>query len=82
MGKYAAIPCMKYEKKAFTAFSKESQRAPTWSCPTEGLLGTDLMVVGTNAFIAYELAYGARFPTGNEKTEDFNAVPFLLHSEV
>lgn len=35
----------------------------------EGLLGTDLMVVGTNAFIAYELAAGARFPTGNEETD-------------
>ena len=38
----------------------------------EVLLGTDLMVVGTNAFIAYELACGARFPTGNEETEDFD----------
>jgi hypothetical protein len=38
----------------------------------EGLLGTDLMVVGTNAFIAYEIACGARFPTGNEETEDFD----------
>ena len=38
----------------------------------EGLLGTDLMVVGTNAFIAYELVCGARFPTGNEETEDFD----------
>jgi hypothetical protein len=38
----------------------------------EGMLGTDLMVVGTNAFIAYELAAGARFPTGNEETEDFD----------
>ena len=38
----------------------------------EGLLGIDLMVVGTNAFIAYELAAGARFPTGNEETEDFD----------
>lgn len=37
-----------------------------------GLLGNDLMVVGTNAFIAYELACGARFPTGNEETEDFD----------
>ena len=36
------------------------------------MLGTDLMVVGTNAFIAYELACGARFPTGNEETEDFD----------
>lgn len=38
----------------------------------ENLLGEDLMVVGTNAFIAYELACGARFPTGNEETEDFD----------
>ena len=38
----------------------------------EGMLGTDLMVVGSNAFIAYELACGARFPTGNEETEDFD----------
>ena len=38
----------------------------------EGLLGNDLMVVGTNAFVAYEAACGARFPTGNEETEDFN----------
>ncbi|MDD5029498.1 MAG: GSU2403 family nucleotidyltransferase fold protein [Rhodoferax sp.] len=38
----------------------------------EGMLGTDLMVVGTNAFVAYELACGARFPTGNEETEDFD----------
>jgi len=37
-----------------------------------GMLGSDLMVVGTNAFIAYELACGARFPTGNEETEDFD----------
>lgn len=36
------------------------------------MLGRDLMVVGTNAFIAYELACGARFPTGNEETEDFD----------
>ena len=38
----------------------------------EDMLGTDLMVVGTNAFVAYELACGARFPTGNEETEDFD----------
>lgn len=38
----------------------------------EGMLGADLMVVGTNAFVAYELACGARFPTGNEETEDFD----------
>ena len=39
---------------------------------TESLLGTDLMVVGTNAFIAYQLACNARFPTGVEETEDFD----------
>lgn len=38
----------------------------------EQMLGNDLMVVGTNAFAAYELACGARFPTGNEETEDFD----------
>jgi hypothetical protein len=37
-----------------------------------GLLGRDLLVVGTNAFVAYELFAGARFPTGNEETEDFD----------
>ncbi len=36
------------------------------------LLATDFMVVGTNAFAAYELACGARFPVGNEETEDFD----------
>jgi hypothetical protein len=38
----------------------------------EELLGTDVMVVGTNAFSAYELACGVKFPTGNETTEDFD----------
>lgn len=38
----------------------------------ESMLGTDLMVVGTNAFAAYELYCGARFPVGNEATEDFD----------
>ena len=38
----------------------------------EELLGIDVMVVGTNAFSAYELACGVRFPTGNEATEDFD----------
>jgi hypothetical protein len=38
----------------------------------EGLLGNDLLVVGTNAFVAYELFTGARLPTGNEETEDFD----------
>ena len=37
-----------------------------------GKLASDLMVVGTNAFAAYELACGARFPVGNEETEDFD----------
>jgi hypothetical protein len=38
----------------------------------EELLGADVMVVGTTAFGAYELACGVRFPTGNEETEDFD----------
>ena len=38
----------------------------------EGLLRNDLLVVGTNAFAAYELACGAKFPVGNEETEDFD----------
>jgi hypothetical protein len=38
----------------------------------EGLLGNDLLVVGTNAFAAYELACQAKFPVGNEETEDFD----------
>ncbi len=38
----------------------------------EELLGSDVMVVGTNAFSAYELACGARFPVGNETTQDFD----------
>ena len=37
-----------------------------------GLLGYDVLVVGTNAFAAYEMVCGARFPVGNEATEDFN----------
>ncbi len=36
------------------------------------LLGTDVLLVGTNAFLAYEMACGARFPTGAESTEDFD----------
>ena len=39
---------------------------------SERLLRNDLMVVGTNAFIAYELICGAKFPVGNEETEDFD----------
>ena len=38
----------------------------------EGLLRNDLLVVGTNAFAAYELACNAKFPVGNEETEDFD----------
>lgn len=38
----------------------------------EELLGNDLLVVGTNAFVAYELFAGAKLPTGNEETEDFD----------
>lgn len=36
------------------------------------LLGNDLLVVGTNAFAAYEIACHAKFPAGNEETEDFD----------
>ena len=46
----------------------------------EGLLGNDLLVVGTNAFAAYELVCGVRFPVGNEETEDFD--PLILQSIV
>lgn len=38
----------------------------------KGLLRHDLMVVGANAFAAYEIACNARFPVGNEETEDFD----------
>ena len=38
----------------------------------ESVLRHDLLVVGTNAFCAYELLCGAKFPTGNEETEDFD----------
>ncbi len=38
----------------------------------KGLLRNDLMVVGTNSFAAYELACNAKFPVGNEETEDFD----------
>lgn len=37
-----------------------------------GVLRNDVMVVGTNAFAAYELVCHARFPVGNEETEDFD----------
>ena len=38
----------------------------------EGVLRHDVLVVGTNAFCAYELLCEAKFPTGNEETEDFD----------
>ena len=38
----------------------------------EGLLRNDLLVVGTNAFCAYELLCAVKFPAGNEETEDFD----------
>lgn len=38
----------------------------------KSLLRNDVMVVGTNAFAAYELACNAKFPVGNEETEDFD----------
>ena len=38
----------------------------------EELLGNDLIVVGTNAFVAYELVIGAKLPMGDEETEDFD----------
>lgn len=37
-----------------------------------GLLRYDLLVVGTNAFAAYETLCGAKFPAGNEPTQDFD----------
>ncbi len=37
-----------------------------------GLLRNDLLVVGTNAFAAYEVLCGAKFPAGNEPTQDFD----------
>ena len=38
----------------------------------EGLLGADLMVVGTHAFSAYEWAANVIFPAGIEQTQDFD----------
>ena len=38
----------------------------------ERLLGTDLMVAGTNAFSAYEWTANAIFPADNEETLDFD----------
>ena len=38
----------------------------------EGLLRNDLLVVGTNAFCAYELLCAVKFPAGNEETEAFD----------
>jgi hypothetical protein len=37
-----------------------------------GLLRNDLLVVGTNAFAAYEILCGVKFPAGNEPTQDFD----------
>ena len=37
-----------------------------------GLLRNDLLVVGTNAFAAYEMLCGVKFPAGNEPTQDFD----------
>jgi len=39
---------------------------------TAQMLRHDVMVVGTNAFVAYSLLCNARFPTGVEETEDFD----------
>ena len=43
----------------------------TCFCPISRA-ANDLLVVGTNAFVAYELFIGAKLPTGNEETEDFD----------
>lgn len=37
-----------------------------------GLLRNDLLVVGTNAFAAYEVLCRVKFPAGNEPTQDFD----------
>ena len=37
-----------------------------------GLLRNDLLVVGTNAFAAYETLCRVKFPAGNEPTQDFD----------
>jgi len=37
-----------------------------------GLLGDSLMLVGTNAFAAYEIEAGCRFTRGLDETEDFD----------
>lgn len=37
-----------------------------------GLLRNDLLVVGTNAFAAYETLCGVKFPAGDEPTQDFD----------
>lgn len=42
------------------------------SLDVEGLLRNDLLVVGTNAFAAYEVLCGVKFPAGNEPTQDFD----------
>ena len=39
----------------------------------EGLLGTDLLTVGTNAFCAYEIEAGCKFSAGiSDETDDFD----------
>lgn len=47
----------------------------------EGLLRNDLLVVGANAFAAYELACNAKFPVGNEEAEDF-ALAWCMNTRV
>jgi hypothetical protein len=44
-----------------------------------GLLRNDLLVVGTNAFAAYEVLCGMKFPAGNELAQGFRRrlVPWL-----
>jgi hypothetical protein len=37
-----------------------------------GLLRNDLLVVGTNAFAAYEVLCGVKFPASNEPTQVFD----------
>lgn len=46
-----------------------------------GWLGVSLLVVGTNAFAAYEIEAGQRFAAGLDETEDFD-MAWLGHPEV
>ena len=48
----------------------------------EGLLGADLMVVGTHAFSAYEWAANGIFPAGNEQTQDFDLTWCRGHADI